>query len=429
MSMWPITPSVQNVEYYTPSIHDVDGQLNEQYEIDFSTSFAKLKKYERMAIELDGQGKNSTDIPLARYNPVSSNEPNEGEATLVLQDDEGVSNHLDYVVNDWGSKGSDLIDESMEQFYHQHNWDAFRGPRGTSPPLAFIKDTELVDVPTISELLSTIDCVTQEKSQEYPPNTLSTSLSSVHTTSDGLYGDLSKLTNDITTSPLNTHFAQLTDQFEASVADHGLRILNRLFRQSYDKLCESSFFAVIPNLVKVLYDFQALISMGLEILSKFLLENCMPVAGVEVYALLHVAYASALYTNPLHVQVVYNELYVDVVRWSLVIEPRDRAVFENIFRLIWGPPTTLAGATPSLVNENNTNGMGHAQTVDLPHDLSANSISKIPWLDPGVCCASPTAFDQEEKVLLNGLQNGILIFMCRQYLNSVYPTPYVLNSA
>ena len=408
--MCPIAPFTQDkMEYYTPGVHDFDEQLHEQYEIDASTSSANLEKYERMAIYLDKQGKNSTDIHQAGQNSVSSNKINHGEATLVLQDNEGALDHLDYVVNDSVSNGSDQMDESMEQYYDQYYWDAFRGPRGTS------------------ELFPTIDCVTQGKSQESPSNTLSSFPLSVQITSDGLYGTLSKLTNDETTYPINTYFAQRTDQLEASAGDHKFQVLNRLFRQSYDKLCKSSLFAVIPNLAGVFSDFEALISMGLEILSKVLLESYLPVAGIEVYAILHVAYASALYTNPLHVQVVYDELYADVVRWSLVIEPRDRAVFGNIFCQIWGPPTTLTRATPWTVNENNTNGMDHAQTIDLLHDLSTNSFSNVPWLDPEACCASPTAFDQEEKVLLNGLQKGILIFMCRQYLNSVYPILCMVN--
>ena len=238
--------------------------------------------------------------------------------------------------------------------------------------------------------------------------------------SDRLNGDLFTLNNNVSPFQSNLSTTRSIHHCEEDFRDNGLRILHDLFEQSYRKLCKSPILTANSILSDLLSDLEALVETSLEVLLKVFSRDYLPTSGIEVYAILHFAYASAHYTSPHNMSTVHNELYADVTRWNLAVESRDRTLFYNIFNEIWYPQQGDAEAIPLIEAENSIDErrLNHGQLNGLPINPSLN-----PWHDLSAHCASPIICDQDRKNMLDGLLGSRVILMCRRYLDSIYSSP------
>ena len=265
------------------------------------------------------------------------------------------------------------------------------------------KDLEPINELTVDELLSA-ECIIGGTSQMHLIN--------------GAFDDDVDFGNVVPTTVTGPPNERLPHQCETDVDDCGLNILYDLFEQSYHKLCRSFILAATPNLKEFLSDSQALVTTALEVLRKVLCWKYLPTAGIEVYAVLHFAYASALYANPRNMCTMHDKMYADVSRWSLVVDSKDRTLFRTIFSQIWCPQEISVGATSwtDVMNETDEN---HGQGVNLPH-VPTESTRRPLSLDQEEFCISPKTFDQDSNVSLDSLLGGIAILMCRQYLDGKF---------
>lgn len=157
---------------------------------------------------------------------------------------------------------------------------------------------------------------------------------------------------------------------------------------------------------------------GLAALRKFF-AGSLPSTIMEIYAMLHVAYVAAIVINQNEVVEVQNDLYADILNWSLAIKSvRERALFSDIARRIWAsdysklncPRQAIEYASGALNQPCFTTVL--PAMSEMPRSSSSGS-GKSKSFAP-----SRDSIDQA-TTLFHNLKNGTAIYLCRQYLDSM----------
>jgi hypothetical protein len=177
---------------------------------------------------------------------------------------------------------------------------------------------------------------------------------------------------------------------------------------------------------------ELIVAKGLAALRK-VFAGSLPSTLMEIYAMLHVAYVAAIVINQNEVVEVQNDLYADILNWSLAIKSvRERALFVDIARRMWASDHSKHNC-PRQATEDISGTLNQpCFTTVLP------ALSEIPRScssGSGKSKASALSRDNADQAttLFNNLKNGTAIYLCRQYLDSMYsyvvfPTPIKADS-
>ena len=211
-------------------------------------------------------------------------------------------------------------------------------------------------------------------------------------------------------------------QRQLVIADFFQR-LGQLFAMSHKKLSNLPVSVEVLEFVERMPNFEVLAVRGLEALQKVLgyPANHWPKSDMEVYALLHVAYACIPYTYLQPIETICEELYNNAFAWSTVLGLREQFALTAIIRQLWNPELTQTGAYSQKNSAGSTDQMmgGINKSSVLP--LESIHTSKPLRTNSATYCTSPVASTQDSSEFLNNLRTSIVIRVCKPFLDGMYP--------
>ena len=201
---------------------------------------------------------------------------------------------------------------------------------------------------------------------------------------------------------------QMRTQLE--LVDGLRRVSAILYNRSIRNLQRDRLTADVRSFISAMPPSELIAKRGLAALRKFF-AGTLPTTLMEIYAMLHVAYVAAIVINQNEVVEVQNDLYADILNWSLAIKSvHERALFVDIARRIWASdhsklncPRRATEDVPSALNQT-------CFTTVLPSSGSGKSKAYV---------SSRDSSDQA-ATLYHHLKSGTAIYLCRQYLDSKY---------
>ena len=201
----------------------------------------------------------------------------------------------------------------------------------------------------------------------------------------------------------------------------GLRRVSAiLYKRSVRNLQRDHLTSDVRSFMSNMPSSEHIAEKGLAALRKFF-AGSLPSTIMEIYAMLHVAYVAAIVINQNEVVEVQNDLYADILNWSLAIKSvRERALFGDIARRIWASdysklncPRQATEYVPGALNQRCFTTVLPAMS-EVPRSSSSGS-GKSKSFAPSRCSAD------QANTLFHNLKNGTAIYLCRQYLDGMYP--------
>jgi len=208
----------------------------------------------------------------------------------------------------------------------------------------------------------------------------------------------------------------------------GLRRVSAiLYKKSIRNLHRDRLTVDVRSFICNMPPCELIVAKGLAALRKFF-AGSLPSTLMEIYAMLHVTYVAAIVINQNEVAEVQNDLYADILNWSLAIKSvRERALFVDIARRMWASDHSKHNCPRQATEDISSALKQPCFTTVLP---AMSEISRSFSSGSGKSKASASSRDNVDQAttLFNNLKNGTAIYLCRQYLDSMYscvvsPTP------
>ena len=232
---------------------------------------------------------------------------------------------------------------------------------------------------------------------------------------------------DITpTTPINLSFHHPESSNELRFGENELQsqervlgdffqILRGVLTRSYDKLRLALQADTHLIFLERLPSQEGLIQVGLKAVRK-IFTKIIPSEDFELYALLNLAQACAIYTNPQNYIAVYKELFTDCLVWSLTIGAKAEATFVAMLYQLWDP--YCGGTKDASWQETSFNGfkMGNDSHNDEDHPNLIYCPVSSSWLDSDEQLKLPDV--QDVAGLLDRLQNGKAMRSCMRLFDS-----------
>ena len=201
-------------------------------------------------------------------------------------------------------------------------------------------------------------------------------------------------------------------------------ILQMLFSESNMKICQLQGSMCIASFIEEMPESGVLTQMSLAALRSVFI-GILPSTILEVYALLHLAYACALLINPHDLTSLYDEIFADVLGWSYAIDATERAFFDTVVRHLWEPEISCARTEQKLASTGDdtaSNGRHRWAINSFPFTNSrllfqrknrhtGSSIKKDKTMPSSAGVRETTEFFNERK-------KGCVIRLCTEYLDS-----------
>ena len=187
-----------------------------------------------------------------------------------------------------------------------------------------------------------------------------------------------------------------------------------LHEQSRYKLLQLPMLATVSTFMSRLPEPQTLATLGLEALRDVLI-GCLPTSDIKIFAAIHVAYTCALCTTPQHLETIHEELFYNGMDWSQAVENNERFPLATVIQQIWGPKPRHPRVEPQ---ENDViSGVEETARLDKSDGLPFPSS----WHCSAAYCTSPGVYAQDNKDILNSLQNGYMVRIFKQFLDGMHP--------
>ena len=187
-----------------------------------------------------------------------------------------------------------------------------------------------------------------------------------------------------------------------------------LYEQACYKLLQLPTSAVVSNFMRRLPEPKILASMGLKALHDVLI-GCLPTSDIEIYAAIHVAYTCALCTTPEYIGIIHEELFNNGMELIQAVENHEKFPLAAVIQQIWGPKPKNSRVEP----QENDVISGAEETARL--DKANGSPFPPPWLYDATYCTSPRVYTQNNRGIHYSLQNGRVMRVFKQFLDSMYP--------
>ena len=203
------------------------------------------------------------------------------------------------------------------------------------------------------------------------------------------------------------------------------KILHSLFTESKSRLQQIPGTAAL-SLFEGLPSPRELTGIGLNALQEIFLGN-LPTMDVEVYALLHLALACAIYNNPLKRLVMKKNIFTDFLTWGRTVESKDKSPLAIILYHLWDPYCNGTKDARQIETLFNTLEIGSDGDYDINIPNSPSTPLSSFRFDSDEYYTSPPTYSQDVQdtiALLNRLRKGISVRLCMLYLDGTFPSNY-----
>ena len=377
------------------------------------------------------------ELPTEIDYPVLPDEDFEGEAISNLQkSNETSSLSVVYCPANIGFYNTDISNGISERSQCDYDCGPLSsGHRIHAPSLTIETGSGPTDQLAEDTSYLTTDHVMEGAGQDDHTTVYPSPVLSRHLLSNEIDGNIFQFGEAWSVDQVDAYSTDLRDQHEPRFGDYEVQsqqevlgdfflILHHLFELSLYKLSLPPISAAVSIFRIRMPKFEVLARMGMLALQKVLVDTRghLPTSDMEIYALLHVAYACIISTSLYPIEIMYDELYENALEWTLAVEPREQPSFATIIRQIWDPKPSQARAVSQGDGFNSA-----ARKTNSPRKTnglsfqSANTSTPL-WFDPETYCTSPGAYIHDSDNLLDTLQKGKVISACKQFLNSMYPS-------
>ncbi|MCJ1247724.1 hypothetical protein MMC30_004939 [Trapelia coarctata] len=197
----------------------------------------------------------------------------------------------------------------------------------------------------------------------------------------------------------------------------GLRRVSAiLYKRSVRNLQRDRLTADIRSFMRNMPPSELIAEKGLAALRKFF-AGSLPSTIMEIYAMLHVAYVAAIVINQIEVVEVQNDLYADILNWSLAIKSvRERALFGDIARRMWASDYSKLNC-PRQATEYASGALNQPCFTTVLPAMGDTPRSSMSGSGKSKSFAPSRDNVDQATTLFHNLKNGTAIYLCRQYLD------------
>ena len=202
--------------------------------------------------------------------------------------------------------------------------------------------------------------------------------------------------------------------------------LQRTYDLSQEKICQPTTSASALSFVSSVPNVEVMMKLALTALRNFY-RGSLPTTAIEVYSLLHLAYAASLIITHEDPMLLFNDLFVDVLHWAGAIDSvEDKALFIEVAQHIWLPETSCAAlehhrryfpiGSPIMPGQYQT-ATSASWLIDEPRPINDINDQSIFLTDTEIY-PSPLAESTHAAASLGDLRSGKAIYLLTSYINS-----------
>ena len=201
--------------------------------------------------------------------------------------------------------------------------------------------------------------------------------------------------------------------------------LQRTYDLSIKKICEQNTSASAMSFVSSVPNAEAMMNIALMALRKVYLGD-LPTTAIEIYCLLHLAYAASLvitHENPL---LLFDDLFADVLSWADAIESaEDKMIFVEVAEYIWFPDVSNVAlerhrrhrptGSPSISGQHQC-AIPASWPLNGPKPINDINDQSILITDTETY-PSPSAENANAAALLEVLRRGKAVYLCTRFID------------